>query len=108
MFKNDSFSKKDDVPNRLSVAYMYLLEGKNDENVIAVPFEDPSYIVYRSIEALPAHIFEEMQHFFRVYKQLEGKETAAHGWIRTSRYMEPYHGDNCDKHSPDIGKPGGV
>ena len=22
------------------------------------------------------HIFEEMQHFFRVYKQLEGKETA--------------------------------
>lgn len=50
--------------------------GKNDEKIIAIPFEDPSYNVYRSIEALPAHIFEEMQHFFRVYKQLEGKETA--------------------------------
>ncbi|MBP5605075.1 MAG: inorganic diphosphatase, partial [Ruminiclostridium sp.] len=46
------------------------------EKIIAIPFEDPSYNVYRSIEALPAHIFEEMQHFFRVYKQLEGKETA--------------------------------
>ncbi len=50
--------------------------GKNDEKIIAIPFEDPSYNVYRSIEALPAHIFQEMQHFFRVYKQLEGKDTA--------------------------------
>ncbi len=50
--------------------------GKNDEKIIAIPFEDPSYNAYRSIEALPKHIFEEMQHFFRVYKQLEGKETA--------------------------------
>ena len=52
--------------------------GKNDEKIIAIPFEDPSYNVYRSIEALPTHIFEEMQHFFRVYKQLEGKETAVY------------------------------
>ena len=50
--------------------------GKNDEKIIAIPFEDPSYNVYRSIEALPQHIFQEMQHFFSVYKQLEGKATA--------------------------------
>lgn len=50
--------------------------GKNDEKIIAIAFEDPNYNSYRSIEALPAHIFEEMQHFFRVYKQLEGKSTA--------------------------------
>ncbi len=50
--------------------------GKNDEKIIAIPFEDPNYNSYRSIEALPRHIFEEMQHFFSVYKQLEGKETA--------------------------------
>lgn len=50
--------------------------GKNDEKIIAIPFEDPNYNSYRSIEALPRHIFEEMQHFFSVYKQLEGKTTA--------------------------------
>lgn len=50
--------------------------GKNDEKIIAIPFEDPTYNAYRGIEALPSHIFEEMQHFFSVYKQLEGKETA--------------------------------
>jgi len=30
----------------------------------------------RSIEALPNHIFSEMQHFFSVYKSLEGKAAA--------------------------------
>ena len=50
--------------------------GKNDEKIIAIPFEDPNYNAYRGIEALPSHIFEEMRHFFSVYKQLEGKETA--------------------------------
>lgn len=50
--------------------------GKNDEKIIAIPFEDPTYNSYRSIEALPQHIFQEMQHFFTVYKQLENKHTA--------------------------------
>jgi len=49
--------------------------GASDEKIIAIPFEDPTYNVYRSIEALPTHIFSEMKHFFRVYKELEGKET---------------------------------
>ena len=50
--------------------------GKNDEKIIAIPFEDPTFNSYRSIEALPQHIFQEMQHFFTVYKQLENKRTA--------------------------------
>ena len=50
--------------------------GANDEKIIAIPFEDPTYNVYRSIEALPSHIFSEMRHFFQVYKELEHKETA--------------------------------
>lgn len=50
--------------------------GRNDEKIIAIPFDDPNYNAFRGIEALPSHIFEEMRHFFSVYKQLEGKETA--------------------------------
>lgn len=50
--------------------------GKMDEKIIAIPFDDPTYNNYRSIEQLPSHIFSEMQHFFRVYKELENKETA--------------------------------
>ena len=50
--------------------------GRNDEKIIAVPFADPTYNVYRSIFALPRHVYDEMGHFFTVYKTLEGKETA--------------------------------
>ncbi|MBQ5390053.1 MAG: inorganic diphosphatase, partial [Clostridia bacterium] len=52
-------------------------DGHNDEKIIAVPFSDPNYNQYKSIDELPKHTFEEMQHFFTVYKALENKETAA-------------------------------
>ncbi len=50
--------------------------GKNDEKIIAVPFNDPNYNCYTDMDQLPQHIFEEMRHFFAVYKNLEHKETA--------------------------------
>ena len=49
--------------------------GRNDEKIIAIPFEDPTYNHYTDISQLPDHISEEMHHFFSVYKQLECKET---------------------------------
>ena len=50
--------------------------GRNDEKIIAIPFNDPTYNVYKDIEQLPKHVFDEMSHFFSVYKSLENKETA--------------------------------
>lgn len=50
--------------------------GRNDEKIIAIPFNDPTYNHYTDIDQLPAHIFEEMRHFFTVYKNLENKTTA--------------------------------
>lgn len=50
--------------------------GDMDEKIIAVPFGDPSYNCYSSVNEIPAHIFNEIKHFFKVYKELEGKSTA--------------------------------
>lgn len=50
--------------------------GKKDEKIIAIPFDDPTYNTYKDISELPKHIFEEMRHFFKTYKELEGKTTA--------------------------------
>ena len=50
--------------------------GKNDEKIIAIPFDDPNYNTYTDIKDLPVHLFDEMRHFFSVYKNLEKKETA--------------------------------
>ena len=50
--------------------------GHKDEKIIAIPFDDPNYNQYKNIDELPLHLFEEMRHFFSVYKSLENKETA--------------------------------
>lgn len=50
--------------------------GRFDEKIIAIPFNDPTYNSYTDIKQVPKHIFDEMSHFFKVYKELEGKETA--------------------------------
>ena len=49
--------------------------GAADEKIICIPFNDPTYNVYKEISELPAHIFDEMKHFFSVYKALEHKDT---------------------------------
>lgn len=50
--------------------------GYKDEKIIAIPYADPNYNEYKSIDELPSHIASEMSHFFSVYKALEGKDTA--------------------------------
>ena len=50
--------------------------GRYDEKIIAIPFSDPTYNSYTDISQLPKHLFDEMSHFFTVYKALENKETA--------------------------------
>ncbi len=50
--------------------------GKQDDKIIALPFSDPTYKGVKSIHELPTHIFDEIMHFFTVYKQLENKQTA--------------------------------
>ena len=50
--------------------------GRHDDKIIAIPFDDPNYNNYKSIDELPKHVFDEMTHFFRVYKELENKTTA--------------------------------
>ena len=51
--------------------------GRNDEKIIAIPFGDPTYNQYKDISELPKHIFDEMVHFFNVYKALDDKEAVA-------------------------------
>ncbi len=46
-----------------------------DEKIIAIPERDPTYNMYSDVSQLPPHILDEIMHFFKVYKALEGKET---------------------------------
>ena len=50
-------------------------ENEVDEKIIAIPIDDPTYHNYYDIQELPKHVFDEMMHFFEVYKTLEHKQT---------------------------------
>ncbi len=71
-----------EVINTMSLVRCYpigvitmLDQGALDEKIIAIPFDDPAYNSYTDIKELPDHIFNEMSHFFTIYKELEGKQT---------------------------------
>jgi inorganic pyrophosphatase len=52
-----------------------------DAKILAVPSRDPRYADVRDLGDVPAHLLDEIGHFFDVYKQLEpGKGTDVRGW----------------------------
>ena len=79
--------------------------GSLDEKIIAIPYGDPTYMSYTDVNELPKHIFDELMHFFSVYKQLErGKHTevkAIGGPIEAigiiEKAMENYREKFCGK-----------
>jgi inorganic pyrophosphatase len=50
-------------------------ENEIDAKIIAIPINDPFLNSYKDITELPQHQFNEIKHFFEVYKFLENKET---------------------------------
>ena len=71
--------------------------GEMDYKIIAIPFKDPTWNTYKEIEELPAHIMEEMSHFFRVYKQLEGKQTTVFQ-VKNREFAELIIKDNLESY----------
>jgi inorganic pyrophosphatase len=59
-----------------------------DEKIIAVPYHDPRFEEVNEITDLRKHTIREVQHFFEVYKELEGKPTAMLGWHGSARARE--------------------
>ena len=51
-------------------------DDENDEKIIAVCVNDPQMNLYNDLCELPEHRFQEIKHFFQVYKTLENKVTA--------------------------------
>ena len=49
--------------------------GKKDYKIVAVPLNDPYFNCYEDITELPEHLSDEIKHFFKVYKSLEGIKT---------------------------------
>ncbi|MEX2502257.1 MAG: inorganic diphosphatase [Trueperaceae bacterium] len=55
-------------------------EKGRDQKVLAVPVDDPRYDNNRHISSISPHRLREIEHFFTIYKELEGKETQVEDW----------------------------
>ena len=55
-------------------------EKGEDEKIIAIPVVDPRYTEIKSLEDMRPHYLREIEHFFSIYKDLEGKPVNIRGW----------------------------
>lgn len=51
-----------------------------DQKIMCVPLRDPTWSALRVYEDIPQSLRNEIDHFFAVYKDLEGKPTGVEGW----------------------------
>ena len=62
--------------------------GEPDDKIIAVPSFDPFYNEMFDIADLSQHYLKEVEHFFHIYKDLEGKRVEIRGWEKSEVAME--------------------
>ncbi|SHE44059.1 inorganic pyrophosphatase [Seinonella peptonophila] len=62
-----------------------------DEKVLAVPVDDPRYNEVHNLDDVAPHLLKEIEHFFKVYKDLENKETVIEGWKDAEAARKLYH-----------------
>lgn len=55
-------------------------QGREDLRILGVPVGDPVWRGAEKLSDIPQHLLSELEHFFAVYKELEGKKTAVEGW----------------------------
>ncbi len=60
--------------------FSMLDKDEADDKILAVPAGDPHYRDVTEIDHIAAHYLDEIQHFFSVYKDLEGIRVEPLGW----------------------------
>lgn len=54
--------------------------SEHDQKILAVPNRNPRYESIHTIDQVFPHVRREIEHFFTIYKELEGRKTQMHGW----------------------------
>jgi inorganic pyrophosphatase len=53
---------------------------EGDQKVLAVPTRNPRYDQIHTMDQIFPHVRREIEHFFTIYKELEGRLTRMEGW----------------------------
>ena len=55
-------------------------QGFEDQKLLCVPIKDPRQQTVKNYSDVHPHRIREIEHFFSIYKELEGKKTETGGW----------------------------
>jgi inorganic pyrophosphatase len=55
-------------------------ERGQDDKLLCVPLHDPGWSDVEALEDVPEQMRNEIEHFFSMYKDPEGREVTVHGW----------------------------
>ena len=55
-------------------------ENGPDQKILCVPVSDPFWNYIENLSDVPPHLLKEIEHFFKIYKELEKKKTGVEGW----------------------------
>jgi inorganic pyrophosphatase len=63
------------------VGVLYMVDKEEpDEKILAVPNNNPRYDSIHTIDQIFPHLKREIEHFFSIYKELQGSKTRMEGW----------------------------
>ena len=62
--------------------------GEPDDKILAVPANDPNSSEFFDIADIQQHYLKEVEHFFQIYKDLEGKRVEILGWEKSDVAMK--------------------
>jgi inorganic pyrophosphatase len=60
-------------------------QGEPDGKILAVPDRNPRFDQIRTIDDVFGHTRREIEYFFTIYKELEGKQTEVGNWVGCDR-----------------------
>lgn len=55
-------------------------QQQKDQKIVAVPNRNPRFDQVHSMDEMFPHVRREIEHFFAIYKELEGRQTSTLGW----------------------------
>jgi inorganic pyrophosphatase len=68
------------IPVKVIAVFRTRDEAGQDDKLLCVPFEDPGWNEMETLEDIPRTLRIEIEHFWSIYKEPEGKEVEVQGW----------------------------
>ena len=68
------------IPVKAIAVFRTRDEAGQDDKILCVPHEDPNWNHMEELEDIPQTLRTEIEHFWSIYKEPEGKPVEIQGW----------------------------